>query len=121
MVNDSTQVQTQKRDYPVALLLCMFLGGLGAHRYYTGYIGLGILQLILCFCGGIGAIWVLIDLIAILMNKYNDSNGQSLANSDSTVSKTLRIIAIILLLLGILGGLLFGFGLAAALTTMPHS
>lgn len=121
MVNDSNQIQAQKRDYPVALLLCMFLGGLGAHRYYTGYIGLGILQLILCFCGGIGAIWVLIDLIAILMNKYNDSNGQSLTNSDSTVSKTLRIIAIILLLLGILGGLLFGFGLAAALTTMPHS
>ena len=121
MVNDSTQVQTQKRDYPVALLLCMFLGGFGAHRYYTGYIGLGILQLILCFCGGIGAIWVLIDLIAILMNKYKDSNEQPLANADSTVSKTLRIIAIILLLLGILGGLLFGLGLAAAVTTMPHS
>ncbi|MFB2922097.1 TM2 domain-containing protein [Aerosakkonema sp. BLCC-F2] len=41
-----------------ALLLCFFLGGLGIHRFYVGYVTIGIVQL-LTF-GGCG-IWALID------------------------------------------------------------
>jgi hypothetical protein len=47
----------------VALLLCLFLGGLGVHRFYLGYIGIGIVQLLTA--GGCG-IWSLIDLIRII-------------------------------------------------------
>ena len=46
-----------------ALILCIFLGGLGVHRFYLGYIGIGIVQLLTA--GGCG-IWSLIDLIRII-------------------------------------------------------
>ena len=36
----------QRKSYTATLLLSFFLGGFGIHRFYTGYIGLGILQLI---------------------------------------------------------------------------
>ena len=55
----------------VAFLLCFFLGGIGAHKFYEGKIILGILYIItLGFCG----IGVLIDLISLLCkpNPYYD-------------------------------------------------
>lgn len=47
----------------VSLLLCVFLGYFGAHKFYEGKIGMGILYLFTCglFCIG----W-LIDFIALL-------------------------------------------------------
>lgn len=47
----------------VALLLCLFLGGFGAHKFYEGKIGMGILYLFTCGLFGIG--W-LVDTIRIL-------------------------------------------------------
>jgi len=47
----------------VALLLCLFFGGLGIHRFYLGYTWQGIVQLLTA--GGCG-IWALIDFIRIL-------------------------------------------------------
>jgi len=54
----------EKKDkkWLTALLLSILLGGLGVDRFYMGYIGLGVLKLILL--GGFG-IWWLIDLILI--------------------------------------------------------
>lgn len=63
------------KDWLVALLLSIFLGGLGIDRFYLGYIGLGILKLITM--GGFG-IWWLIDLILIAANKLPDSEGREL-------------------------------------------
>lgn len=40
----------------VALLLCLFLGFLGAHKFYDGKIGMGILYLCTGGLCGIGAI-----------------------------------------------------------------
>lgn len=47
----------------VALILCIFLGVLGVHKFYEGKIGMGILYMVTCglFCIG----WV-IDIFAIL-------------------------------------------------------
>lgn len=48
-------------------LLGIFLGGCGAGRFYLGYAGLGVAQLLVSlFTLGFGAIWGLIDGIVIL-------------------------------------------------------
>ena len=65
----------EQKDWIVTLLLCIFLGGLGVHRFYTGSIAIGIIQLLtLGACG----IWTLIDLILILVGSYKDGNGNPL-------------------------------------------
>ena len=56
----------------VALALCVPLGWVGAHRFYTGKIGTGILQL--CTFGGFG-IWWLIDAITIAAGTFRDVDG----------------------------------------------
>ena len=64
--------QAEPKDWTTTLLLCIFLGWLGVHRFYTGHIVIGIVQLLTA--GGCG-IWVLIDFIMILTDSYRDSNG----------------------------------------------
>ncbi len=54
----------------VTLLLCLFLGFLGAHRFYTGYFGMGFLYL---FTGGVFLFGWIIDLFNILSGFFRDS------------------------------------------------
>ena len=65
------------KNWLVALLLCLFLGPLGIHRFYAGKIGTGILQLITL--GGCG-IWVIIDLIIIITGNFTDKDGNKIKN-----------------------------------------
>jgi TM2 domain-containing membrane protein YozV len=55
----------------VALALCIPLGVFGAHRFYVGKIGTGLLQL--CTLGGFG-LWYLYDLITIASGEFRDVN-----------------------------------------------
>ncbi|WP_432903770.1 TM2 domain-containing protein [Micromonospora matsumotoense] len=71
-----TSPVTAQKSWVVALLLCFFVGVLGAHRFYTGKVGTGVLQLITL--GGLG-IWAFIDLIMILVGAFRDKQGQPLA------------------------------------------
>ncbi len=61
-----------EKDWLVTLLLSLFLGTLGVHRFYVGKIGTGILQLITL--GGCG-VWTLIDLIMIITGNFKDNEG----------------------------------------------
>ncbi|MEW6026844.1 MAG: TM2 domain-containing protein [Planctomycetota bacterium] len=60
----------------VALLLCFFLGGFGAHRFYVGKIGTGILTIVTLF--GFMGIWPLIDMILIIVGSFKDKDGRKL-------------------------------------------
>jgi len=67
----------ENKDWLITLLLCWFLGYLGAHRFYVGKIGTGVLQLVTF--GGC-CIWTIIDLIIILTGKFTDANGNIITN-----------------------------------------
>lgn len=62
----------EQKSWLTTLLLCIFLGGLGGHRFYAGKIGTAILMIVTC--GGCG-IWTLIDLVMIIMGKFTDKDG----------------------------------------------
>ena len=65
-VNNNTMnayMQTRARNKWVALLLCFFLGGIGAHKFYEGKTGMGVLYI---FTLGLFGIGVLIDFITLL-------------------------------------------------------
>ena len=59
-----------------AILLYLFLGSLGIHRFYLGYILIGVMQL-LTFGGLI--IWAIVDLIMLIIGSLKDSEGNDLA------------------------------------------
>lgn len=64
--------EVSDKEWLPTLLLCLFLGGLGVHRFYTGHTGIGIVQLFTL--GGCG-IWALIDLIMIITGGFKDVRG----------------------------------------------
>lgn len=102
-----------KKDYLVTLLLSFFLGGLGIHRFYTGHIVIGIVQLLTC--GGC-CIWSLIDFICLCFGKFVDSEGNQLADYNPKVGKTFFFVflglIIICFLFCFLGGILAVAGAA---------
>ncbi len=56
----------------IALILCIFVGVLGIHRFYLGYTMEGVLQLL---TGGGCGVWTLIDLIRIITGDLKPKDG----------------------------------------------
>ena len=69
-------IGSEKRILP-AFLLCFTLGMFGAHRFYVGKIGTGLLQLFTL--GGFG-IWMLVDMIMIVVGSFKDKEGEKLVD-----------------------------------------
>ena len=63
----------------IAFILAMVLGVFGAHRFYVGKIGSGILMA--CTLGGLG-IWYLYDVILIASGQFTDAEGQRVLRWD---------------------------------------
>lgn len=64
--------KTGEKSQLIALILCGVVGYLGIHRFYLGYTGIGIIQLLTL--GGCG-IWTLIDFIMIITGDLQPKNG----------------------------------------------
>ena len=90
-----TRYNAERKDSTIAVLLAVFLGGLGAHRFYLRQFGLGVLYLVFC--------WALIPhLIALIecffiparVRRYNEEQAYLIANQVRAVSATPPIVAV---------------------------
>ncbi|WP_199427110.1 TM2 domain-containing protein [Thermaerobacillus caldiproteolyticus] len=68
----SSEMEKRKKSSGTAWLLWIFLGGVGAHRYYLGKTGTAILMTLTLGCLGI---WTLIDLF-LLSGMIRNTNAE---------------------------------------------
>lgn len=61
---------SNKPSLTVYILLALFLGGIGAHDFYVGKTGNGLIKLAFCWTG-IPTIISLFNIIGALMNRQN--------------------------------------------------
>lgn len=65
--------ENSEKNFETCLLLFIFLGWIGAHRFYVGKIGTAILYIITL--NGLW-IWWIVDLITILTRNFKDNEGK---------------------------------------------
>ncbi len=63
VVEYAQAVASAKKSYTVELILCIFLGGFGIHKFYRGKIVMGLLYL---FTFGLFSIGVIVDIVKLI-------------------------------------------------------
>lgn len=71
--------KSSDKSRSIALILGLVLGVFGAHRFYVGKIGTGLLMI--CTAGGLG-IWYLVDAIMIASGGFRDAEGRLVTRWD---------------------------------------
>lgn len=67
-----------EKSFAATLLLCFFLGIFGAHHFYTGKTGIGVVYLVATLCViGIPVIGIMsiVDFFVILSGSFRDEYG----------------------------------------------
>lgn len=77
VAEESMVAESEQKSKIVAGILGILLGGFGVHRFYLGYVGIGIAQIVVTLITfGFGAIWGFIEGILILVGSINkDAKG----------------------------------------------
>lgn len=65
-------VKRSPKDKFTALMLCLIFGLLGAHQFYAGRYGMGILYML---TGGVLGFGWIIDIILVASGRFKDKNG----------------------------------------------
>ena len=78
------QISISDKDKTIAGILGILVGGLGIHRMYMGYIGIGLLQLVLTILTlGLAGLWGFIEGVLILVqDNWTDSQGRLLKGNE---------------------------------------
>jgi TM2 domain-containing membrane protein YozV len=74
------QYNNTSKNPTTAVLLALFLGGIGAHKFYLGQTGLGILYLIFCWTG-IPSVVAVIEAfgLPLAVSKFNQQKMREIA------------------------------------------
>jgi len=92
-LNENAIPQADKpQDFLATLLFAAFWGCFGIHRFYTGHVAVGVVQLLTLGCCGI---WSYIDFIMICFNQYRDSQGRLLRNFDKNIGVVAFVLSLI--------------------------
>lgn len=105
----TSAVQPARKGQTVAAVLCLFLGGLGGHRFYLGPTWLGVVYLLLCWTG-IPSLIAMVETFIIVFSsqdtwakKYNSG---IITPPTHIAIKILAILIPLLMLVGILMAIL---------------
>lgn len=72
----ATEISTRRRS--VSLLICIFGGLFGLHRFYVGRWVTGILMM-LATLAHVGVVWWVIDLVWLSIGSFRDAQGRRIA------------------------------------------
>lgn len=80
--NENDRVTISDKKWTTTLVLAIFLGSIGAHRFYVGKTGSGVLMIFLSPVTLF--IWPLIDLIKIATGKFRDAQDRLIIEENRT-------------------------------------
>ncbi len=83
---DANSVNGVNTRWLTTLLLCIFIGAFGAHRFYVGKTNTAVAMLLVSLLLGwtgvgflVTGIWALVDLVQIICGNFTDANNQKIA------------------------------------------